>query len=398
MATLAGGVWHTACQRQLANLCIRTRASGHATIRHNGARTASTSTTSTDRAQPPPPELVAGVSGDRKTHAFSQLSSLNAPHLDLKMIRPVPATSSYFSRVPALNDIHVRLIRLLQKYHSLPTVSPSEVPQLPWKRLPEIRAGLGEPIRAAYFSQVSRIARRLNLIERSLMPNEVQDALTFFLRTVDPMRNKTKVVEVDKFGRAVAAGRRKEASARAFVVEGTGEVLVNGKSLSEMFGRVHDRESAVWALTVTQRLDKYNVWALTEGGGTTGQAEAMTLALAKALVAHEPALKTALKKGEFASTYPGGPLTNTCSRLLNERRQDGGEEEARPQEGPQGSYLGQAIAVSSLDVFWFSSRAIFVPSSAQGGGRFHPMGASRCIVMRVDVRRASGHEACILYK
>ncbi|OAA71594.1 37S ribosomal protein S9 [Cordyceps fumosorosea ARSEF 2679] len=92
--------------------------------------------------------------------------------------------------------------------------------------------------------------------------------------------------------------------ARAFVVEGTGEVLVNGKTLGEAFGRVHDRESAIWALLATGRLDKYNVWALVEGGGTTGQAEAMTMAVAKGLLAHEPALKPALRKAGCITRDP----------------------------------------------------------------------------------------------
>lgn len=73
---------------------------------------------------------------------------------------------------------------------------------------------------------------------------------------------------------------------------------MNGKSLTEYFGRLHDRESAVWALKATQRLDKYNVWAVASGGGTTGQAEAIMLAVSKALMAHEPDLKPALRLGK----------------------------------------------------------------------------------------------------
>ena len=52
----------------------------------------------------------------------------------------------------------------------------------------------------------------------------------------------------------------------------------------------------MWPLQATQRLDKYNIWAIAKGGGTTGQAEAITLGLAKALMVHEPDLKPALRK------------------------------------------------------------------------------------------------------
>lgn len=168
---------------------------------------------------------------------------------------------------------------------------------MPWTKLEEMRAQMGEPIKSSHYAKVMRVAKRLNLIEPSLRPAEVTVALSEFTRDINPFLNMPNPIQIDKFGRAVGVGKRKESTARAFVVEGTGEVLVNGKTLSEAFGRVHDRESAVWALTATERLDKYNVWALVEGGGTTGQAEAITLAVAKALVAHEPALKTALRKG-----------------------------------------------------------------------------------------------------
>lgn len=52
------------------------------------------------------------------------------------------------------------------------------------------------------------------------------------------------------------------------------------------------------------RLDKYNVWALVEGGGTTGQAEALAMAVAKAVIVHEPALKTPLRKGNLTLLLP----------------------------------------------------------------------------------------------
>lgn len=131
------------------------------------------------------------------------------------------------------------------------------------------------------------------------MPAEVRDTLERYKRDVNPYANVAKPHTVDKDGRAIGVGRRKSATARVWLVAGDGEVLVNGKGLHAAFGRIHDRESAVWALKATQRIDKYNVWALVEGGGTTGQAEALTLGVAKALMVHEPLLKPALRRGEF---------------------------------------------------------------------------------------------------
>jgi small subunit ribosomal protein S9 len=124
---------------------------------------------------------------------------------------------------------------------------------------------------------------------------------------------------IDELGRAKGVGRRKTSSAVAWLVEGEGEVLVNGKSLSEFFGRLHHRESAVWALKATQRLDKYNVFALVQGGGLTGQAEAMTLAVAKSLLVHEPALKPALRRGKSIFSLSVG-FFNPALLFLSFRR------------------------------------------------------------------------------
>ena len=129
------------------------------------------------------------------------------------------------------------------------------------------------------------------------MPDEVKEAIELYKRDIDPFSNKATPGVIDGFGRSYGVGRRKSSSAKVYLVEGEGEVLVNGKGLNQAFGRIHDRESALWALKATGRMDKYNVWALVSGGGTTGQAESITLGLAKALLVHEPDLKPALRRG-----------------------------------------------------------------------------------------------------
>ena len=131
------------------------------------------------------------------------------------------------------------------------------------------------------------------------MPLELKQAMQYYKRDVDPFAVKKRPAVIDQDGKAYGVGRRKSSSAKVYLVQGDGRVLVNGKSLNVAFGRIHDRESALWALKSTGRLDKYNVWALVRGGGTTGQAEAITLGAAKALMVFEPALKPALRRGEF---------------------------------------------------------------------------------------------------
>ncbi|QPC64642.1 hypothetical protein HYE67_006873 [Fusarium culmorum] len=244
--------------------------------------------TSTSIVEPKPDALALSTDANSK---FAM------PFQGVDHARAVPLSASYFSREPQFNEMYLRIARLLTKYHALPIVPSSNAPPTAWVKLQEMRSKLGEPIKASHYAKVIRVAKRLNQIEPSLFPEEVRAALEEFKRDINPFMNVPHEVIIDKYGRAVGVGKRKESTARAWVVEGTGEVLINGKTLSQAFGRVHDRESAVWALQATERLDKYNIWALVEGGGTTGQAEALTLAVAKALIVHEPALKTALRKG-----------------------------------------------------------------------------------------------------
>ncbi len=159
---------------------------------------------------------------------------------------------------------------------------------------------VGEPVRSSKYHKIIDLLQRLNRIHPTVMPPELKDAMQIYKRDVDPFAVVRRPNIIDEYGRASGVGRRKSSSAKVYLVQGDGEVLVNGKSISSVFGRVHDRESALWALKATGRLDKYNVWALVRGGGTTGQAEAVTLGAAKALMVFEPALKPALRRGRVS--------------------------------------------------------------------------------------------------
>ncbi|OWO99897.1 hypothetical protein B2J93_6952 [Marssonina coronariae] len=218
--------------------------------------------------------------------------------------RLVPSSPSYFTAQPIFTDDLLILQSLVNKYSNLPTVKAGEGPRVAWRTLSEYRNMTGETIKAAKYHKIVDLLQRLNSIHPSLQPRDVKLALKEYKRDISPYQNAATLPSVDKLGRTLGAGRRKSSTARAWIVEGTGEVLVNGKTLAEAFGRIHDRESAVWALKATDRMNKYNVWALVEGGGTTGQAEALTLAVGKALLAQEPALKPALRRGRREAKLP----------------------------------------------------------------------------------------------
>ena len=185
-------------------------------------------------------------------------------------------------------------------------VPPGHAPRVAWKTHAQYMLTAQEPVRVARYSRILKVLHRLNYIHPSLMPQEVIETMQAYKRDINPHDNIKQPIVIDEFGRARGTGKRKTSSAIAWVVEGDGQVLVNGKSLSQTFGRMHDRESVIWALKAADRIDRYNVWALVRGGGPTGQAEALTLAVANGLLVHEPNLKPTLRRGQstyFASLY-----------------------------------------------------------------------------------------------
>lgn len=227
-------------------------------------------------------------------------TTVNVGKAGQRAFRVIPFSPSYFTGRPQYTDDLLHLQKLLRKYQAVPAYKPSEAPRRSWSDLEQYRQTVeGEPVPSTKYARMVNIVRRLNCIHRSMMSEEVEMAIQRFSKIIDPAANRPKPVLIDEYGRAKATGRRKSSSAVVWLVEGDGQVLVNGKTLVDAFTRPHDRESAIWPLKTTDRLDKYNVWALVTGGGTTGQAEAITMGLGRTLLAHEPLLKTLLRRGKW---------------------------------------------------------------------------------------------------
>lgn len=94
-------------------------------------------------------------------------------------------------------------------------------------------------------------------------------------------------------------GRRKEAVARVRVVPGSGEISVNGRPLDEYFPtRVH-RMVAQAPLRAIGHDKDYDVIASIEGGGIAGQAGALRLGVARALIEIDPEFRAHLKDGGY---------------------------------------------------------------------------------------------------
>jgi small subunit ribosomal protein S9 len=94
-------------------------------------------------------------------------------------------------------------------------------------------------------------------------------------------------------------GRRKTSAARVFLRKGQGRIVVNGKPLDEFFGRETSRMIVRQPLELTQMSDKFDISVNVDGGGITGQAGAIRLGIARALVEYDESLKAPLRKAGF---------------------------------------------------------------------------------------------------
>ena len=101
-----------------------------------------------------------------------------------------------------------------------------------------------------------------------------------------------------------AVGRRKAAIARVYVSEGTGTITINKRTLEEYFPSPILQFIVKQPLNSLEAAEKYNIKVNLVGGGYKGQAEALRLAIARALVKINPEDKSALRKEGFMTRDP----------------------------------------------------------------------------------------------
>ena len=90
-------------------------------------------------------------------------------------------------------------------------------------------------------------------------------------------------------------GRRKTSVARAYIQEGKGEIVINGKELDTYFCTDVLKYKVKQPFLLTETLNQYDVNILVHGGGITGQAEAIRMALSRALCEINQEFRTVLK-------------------------------------------------------------------------------------------------------
>jgi small subunit ribosomal protein S9 len=101
-----------------------------------------------------------------------------------------------------------------------------------------------------------------------------------------------------------ATGRRKEAVARVILRSGSGEVTVNGRPFDNYFPNEVRRTRILFPMTVTSTEGQYNVRVRVSGGGSAGQADAILLGIARALLRINEEHRIALRKEGLLTRDP----------------------------------------------------------------------------------------------
>lgn len=99
-------------------------------------------------------------------------------------------------------------------------------------------------------------------------------------------------------------GKRKSATARVFLMPGTGQIVINQVDHQEYFKDKMQRNVVIQPLEVTGHQEKFDVYINVKGGGYTGQAGAVRLGIARALLEFDSELRPTLRKAGFLTRDP----------------------------------------------------------------------------------------------
>jgi small subunit ribosomal protein S9 len=96
-------------------------------------------------------------------------------------------------------------------------------------------------------------------------------------------------------------GRRKTATARVFISQGSGNISINDRTLEDYFGREVARMIVRQPLELTGNTDKFDIKVTVKGGGSFGQAGAIRHGLTRALMAYDESLRSDLRKAGYVT-------------------------------------------------------------------------------------------------
>lgn len=255
--------------------------------------------------------------------------------------RPRPSSPAFFTGRPTYNEALLDLSNTLktaqqslrQDYiYPLPSTLPVlQPPRASWHSASTLSTMLRTNIRTNSHREIVGLLNEINALRhvanvsgRYELVGKLDEALKMYEREERDLGTETKESKskIDEYGRAYATGRRKESSARVWMIptkEGsqildqatateagkqqevstipTTQVLVNHIPLATHFEKPSDRDTVLRPLRLTGLLGGYNIFALVRGGGTSGQAGAVGLAVARALAILREDVKEVLTAG-----------------------------------------------------------------------------------------------------
>jgi small subunit ribosomal protein S9 len=96
-------------------------------------------------------------------------------------------------------------------------------------------------------------------------------------------------------------GRRKTSTARVFIKAGSGNIVINQRSITEYFGRETARMVVMQPLELVEMVGKFDLYVTVKGGGISGQAGAIRHGITRALMEFDESLRPALRKAGFVT-------------------------------------------------------------------------------------------------
>ncbi|MBU2919181.1 MAG: small subunit ribosomal protein S9 [Psychrosphaera sp.] len=96
-------------------------------------------------------------------------------------------------------------------------------------------------------------------------------------------------------------GRRKSSTARVFLRPGTGNIVINKRTIEDFFSRETGRMVVRQPLELVDLLEKFDLYITVTGGGTTGQAGAIRHGITRALMQYDESLRPALRKAGYVT-------------------------------------------------------------------------------------------------
>ena len=128
---------------------------------------------------------------------------------------------------------------------------------------------------------------------------DLKDLAIATAATASPEATERREPKRDAQGRSYATGRRKDAIARVWLKPGKGEIMVNGKRVTQYFARPVLRMLLTQPFLVADRYNQFDVYCTVTGGGLSGQAGAVRHGISRALTNYEPDLRGILKVAGF---------------------------------------------------------------------------------------------------